>query len=162
MTARRRTKTDSIQGALNATRQASALIEWPTAIVTPHSDPAIQARCDIAFRGLLTGRQNDDWRQSDIVLAARLARVQIMHDVEMLLLEEEGCVQCVGGKTGSQPVRNPRADVCSSLASQAGALHRALSLHGSPTDKREIHRAAKGQLAAREVIQRAAKCDLLA
>jgi hypothetical protein len=122
----------------------------------------VQARCQQVFEGLISTRQVDDWRISDITVAARLARLTILADIETLALEQEGTVTLTGGKNGDQPVRNPRNDALSAIHSQITTAHRALSLHGSPTDKREIHRAAKAQAQAKTIIQRVSADDLLA
>jgi hypothetical protein len=80
-------------------------------------------------------------------------------DTETLLLEQEGGVLPIGGKSGTQPLRNPRADLLNALHSQVTMAFRALSLHGSPTDKRVLHRGAKAESTARAAIQRAAEYD---
>ena len=104
--------------------------------------------------GVLCARARDEWTETDLVVAAQLARCQ--HDIEreQMSLDDEGTV--VRNDKGTQ-VMNPRVAVLEQLARREMALMRTLRMGGriagdarDESGKRKIERQAR---AVREELQ---------
>ena len=157
----RHRRTGTASSAVASFQAATSKHPWPTVAVTPSADPQVHARELEVFHTLLAGRAFDDWRPSDLTVAARMACALVMLDNEYVLLNAEGAVLPIGGKTGTQPVRNPRLDAINALSSIVSTCNRALGLHGDPRDKRDLFRAQQAESKARGVIARAGRDPLL-
>ena len=104
--------------------------------------------------GVLCARARDEWTETDLVVAAQLARCQ--HDIEreQMSLDDEGTV--LRNDKGTQ-VMNPRVAVLEQLARREMALMRTLRMGGriagdarDESGKRKIERQAR---AVREELQ---------
>ena len=77
--------------------------------------------------GILRARARDEWTESDLVVAAQLARCQADIEREQMLLDAEGSV--VENARGTN-VMNARVTILEQLARREMALLRTLSMGG--------------------------------
>ena len=77
--------------------------------------------------GIISARARDEWTDSDLVVAAQLARCQ--HDIERESEALDGESTVVENKRGTQ-VMNPRVSVLEQLARREMALMRTLRMGG--------------------------------
>lgn len=100
--------------------------------------------------GVVRARARDEWTETDLVVAAQLARC--LHDIELeqLLLDSEGAV--VTNDKGTQIV-NPRVSVLEQYARREMALMRTLRMGGYTPDKeqRNLNSARKTERQSRKV-----------
>ncbi len=100
--------------------------------------------------GVVRGRARDEWTETDLVVAAQLARC--LHDIELeqLLLDSEGAV--VVNDKGTQIV-NPRVSVLEQYARREMALMRTLRMGGKVPgeDPRSMVGARKVERQSRKV-----------
>ncbi len=129
---------------------ASAVKAMVNAALPPLPLPAhVQLReTDHPFwEGVLRARARDEWTESDLVVAAQLARCQADIEREQQLLNYEGSV--VQNAKGTQ-IMNPRVTVLEQLSRREMALMRTLRMGGriagdarDQAGKRAIERKAQ-------------------
>lgn len=118
--------------------------------------------CDKPFwEGIMRARAREEWTESDLVVAAQLARAQADIERESETLEAEGSV--VENARGTQ-IMNPRHSVLEQLARRELALMRSLGITGSAAngDKRNLEKARKIQREAERARDELVEDDLLA
>lgn len=145
---KRKPRSDSASAAIDAMVNASK----------PLPDIPAHVRLDKRHRpfweGIIRARARSEWIETDLVVAAQLARTQYDIEKEAETLESEGSV--IENNRGT-PVMNPRHAVLEQLARREMALMRALRITGAAAgiDPRDL---AKQRTLERE--SRATKEDL--
>jgi hypothetical protein len=123
----RRTRVDSAAAAVAALR--------PRAAIQPPKHMRLRPG-DVAYwNSILTGRAREEWRACDLVLAVQLARTQADLAAETERLGVEGMV-IASAKADGNPITNPRATICESLAKRQMALMRTLRMGGLAAGRR--------------------------
>lgn len=137
------TRSDSAQAAIDAAVNVSK---------GPHSPPSFVRlrKDDMPFWiAIMNSRARDEWTETDLVIAAQLARCQYDIEQQTLLLESEGCVVVNGRGTD---VANPRVNVLEQFARREMALMRTLRMGGRITeDTRDTLKRRQTEQRAREV-----------
>ena len=151
---KRKPRSDSASAAIDAMVNASK----------PLPDIPAHVRLDkrhIPFwDGIIRARARSEWIETDLVVAAQLARTQFDIEKEAETLEAEGSV--IENQRGA-PVMNPRHAVLEQLARREMALMRSLRLAGVATgDRRDLEKTRKIQRQAESVREELAEDDLLA
>jgi hypothetical protein len=126
---------------------ATAAIEAAISAALPDIEPPSHVRLrdqDFAFwKTIIKSRAREEWTNSDLVVAAQLARCMADIESESLKLDVEGSV--LENQRGT-PVMNPRHSVLEQLARREMALMRSLQMIGSAKgDKRDVENARKLQ-----------------
>lgn len=117
----RRTKSDTAAAAVKAMLSAAmADLEPPSHVHLRDGDLPY-------WRSVTRARTRDEWTDTDLVLAAQLARV--LHDIEreQALIDAEGTLIC---NDKGMTVVNPRVGVAEQFARRAQALMRTLRMGG--------------------------------
>ena len=110
--------------------------------------------------GVIRARARDEWTDSDLVVAAQLARCQADIEAESCLLDAEGSVLL--NARGTQVV-NPRVTVLEQLARREMALMRTLRLGGRVAgDSRDEATRRRLQRQAEDLRKELAEDELLA
>lgn len=120
----KRHRTDTARGAVQAAQSAA---------LGPIEPPAhVWLRpCDTPFwQAIVTARARDTWTDSDLALAATLARAQA--DIERLQIELDREGDVLTAANGAK-VLNPRHKLMETLARRAIALARVLHVHAEAT-----------------------------
>lgn len=142
MTAKR-TRSDSAASAVKAMLNAAQ------ADLRPPSHVRLRDGDEPFWIGVVRARARDEWTETDLVVAAQLARC--LHDIEreQLLLDAEGAV--VQNDKGTQIV-NPRVSVLEQYARREMALMRTLRMGGRIAgDTRDESGARKTERQSRKV-----------
>jgi hypothetical protein len=120
----KRHRTDTVKGAVKAAQNAALGPIEPPAHVTlrPADNPFWQA--------IMRARARDTWTDSDLSLAAALARAQA--DIERLQteLDNEGDVLTAGN---GNPILNPKHKLLETITRRAISLARLLHVHAEAT-----------------------------
>lgn len=112
------------------------------------------------WEDILRARTREEWTESDLVVAAQLARVQYDIERESEALDAEGTV--IKNDRGT-PVANPRAVVLERFAARQMALMRALLMAGvARGDKRDFAKSRDMQRKAEQARESLADEGLLA
>lgn len=150
----RKQRSDSAQAAINAAiAAASPLPELPSHVRLREQDHPF-------WDNILKARAREEWTNSDLVVAAQLARCMADIESESLKLDVEGSV--LENQRGT-PVMNPRHSVLEQLARREMALMRSLQMIGSAKgDKRDVENARKLQNQAAMARDEVTQDDLLA
>jgi len=143
---------------------ATAAIEAAISAALPDIEPPKHVRLrdqDSAFwTTIIKSRAREEWTNSDLVVAAQLARCMADIESESLKLDVEGSV--LENQRGT-PVMNPRHSVLEQLARREMALMRSLQMIGSAKgDKRDVENARKLQNQAAMARDEVTNDDLLA
>ena len=155
----RRTRVDTVQGALDAFRPA-AEVSWPLEI--PRATDAASAAREMAlFRQIVAERSTLDWSDYAVVTAARLASCTAMATALMSQLQEEGPT-IMGGKHGTTAVVNPKLSAAQMLQATLTQLARQLGLAVPAIDKKALANSAAAERSAKSAIAKMATDDLLA
>jgi hypothetical protein len=150
----RKTRSDSAKAAIEAAIAAASPL--------PQAPAHVKLRdCDHPFwENIIRSRARNEWSDSDLIVAAQLARCMADIETESQTLYGEGSV--IENQRGT-PVMNPRHAVLEQLARREMALMRSLRMTGSATgDQRDLEKARKMQREAEKVNQELAENDLLA
>ena len=132
--ATRKKRSDSVAAAIDAMADAVRPLPTVPACVRVRDD-------DRPFlNSILSSRLVSEWSESDIMVAAQLARTQADIETESLLLEFEGSV--VENDRGTN-VMNARHTVLEQLTRRSMAMLKALGMLGvvAKGDKRDIAKA---------------------
>jgi hypothetical protein len=150
----RKTRSDSAQAAIDAAiAVARPLPELPRHVRLRDCDQPFWA-------DILRSRAREEWSQSDLVVAAQLARCMADIESESQQLEIEGSV--LTNARGTK-VMNPRHSVLEQLARREMALMRSLQMVGTAKgDKRDVENARKLQRQAEAARGEVTEDDLLA
>ena len=150
----RKTRSDSAQAAIDAAiAVARPLPELPRHVRLRDCDQPFWA-------DILRSRAREEWSQSDLVVAAQLARCMADIESESQQLEIEGSV--LTNERGTK-VMNPRHSVLEQLARREMALMRSLQMVGTAKgDKRDVENARKLQRQAEAARGEVTEDDLLA
>jgi hypothetical protein len=150
----RKTRSDSAQAAIDAAiAVARPLPELPRHVRLRDCDQPFWA-------DILRSRAREEWSQSDLVVAAQLARCMADIESESQQLEIEGSV--LTNERGTK-VMNPRHSVLEQLARREMALMRSLQMVGTAKgDKRDVENARKLQRQAEAARGEVSEDDLLA
>ncbi|MDG2516393.1 hypothetical protein [Lysobacter soli] len=120
---------NSVAGALSLARDARK--EPPLPANAGLDEPEVAAH----YRALWAARAPSDWKEAELTLIARVARLEFDLRNEESRLAEEGCV--VAGKL------NPRVRAVETLSRRHIAYLNALRLSPTPTENRAIANRAK-------------------
>ena len=119
--ATKRNRSDSASSAVKAMLNAAKdVISVPAHVTLRPGD-------EVFWDGVVRARARDEWTETDLVVAAQLARCQHDIETEQELLDAESSV--VTNKRGTQ-VMNPRVAVLEQLARREMALMRTLRMGG--------------------------------
>lgn len=152
---KRKSRTDSASAAIDAMVNASK----------PLPDIPAHVRLDkrhIPFwEGIIRARARSEWIETDLVVAAQLARTQFDIEKEAETLEAEGSV--IENNRGT-PVMNPRHAVLEQLARREMALMRALRITGAAAgiDPRDLAKQRTLERESRATKEELQEDDLLA
>ena len=152
---KRKMRSDSAAAAIDAMVNASK----------PLPDIPAHVRLDkrhIPFwEGIIRARARSEWIETDLVVAAQLARTQFDIEKEAETLESEGSV--IENARGT-PVMNPRHAVLEQLARREMALMRALRITGAAAgiDPRDLSKQRKLERESRDTKEELQEDDLLA
>ena len=117
----KRTRSDSAASAVKAMVNAALPpLPLPSHVQLRETDHPF-------WEGVLRARARDEWTESDLVVAAQLARCQADIEREQQLLNYEGTV--VENAKGTQ-IMNPRVTVLEQLSRREMALMRTLRMGG--------------------------------
>ena len=142
--ATRRIHANSVNSAVKAMLNASL------ADLRPPEHVRLRDGDEPFWVGVVRARARDEWTETDLVVAAQLARCLHDIEVEQLLLEADGTV--VTNDKGTQIV-NPRVSVLEQYARREMALMRTLRMGGYSPDKQlpNLLNARKTERQARKV-----------
>ena len=152
---KRKPRSDSAASAIDAMVNASK----------PLPDIPAHVRLDkrhIPFwDGIIRARARSEWIETDLVVAAQLARTQYDIEKEAEILEAEGSV--IENNRGT-PVMNPRHAVLEQLARREMALMRALRITGAAAgiDPRDLAKQRNLERQSRDTKDELLEDDLLA
>jgi len=155
----RRTRTDTVQGALDAFRPA-AEVTWPKEIPRAKDEPSADREIAL-FRQIVAERSTLDWSDYAVVTAARLASCTAMTTTLMAELQAEG-VTIMGGKHGTTAVVNPKLSAAQMLQATVTQLARQLGLAVPATPREALANSARAERSAKSAIAKMAHDDLLA
>jgi hypothetical protein len=117
----KKNRADSATSAVKAMVDASKdLIQVPAHVTLREGDHPF-------WTGVLCARARDEWTDTDLVVAAQLARCQRDIESQQVWLDEEGAV--IPNDRGTM-VMNPRVSVMEQLARREMALMRTLQMGG--------------------------------
>ena len=152
---KRKSRTDSAAAAIDAMVNASK----------PLPDIPAHVRLDKRhlpfWDGIIRARARSEWIETDLVVAAQLARTQFDIEKEAETLEAEGSV--IENNRGT-PVMNPRHAVLEQLARREMALMRALRITGAAAgiDPRDLAKQRSLERQSRDTKEELQEDDLLA
>jgi len=152
---KRKPRSDSAASAIDAMVNASK----------PLPDIPAHVRLDkrhIPFwDGIIRARARSEWIETDLVVAAQLARTQYEIEKESEVLESEGSV--IENARGT-PVMNPRHAVLEQLARREMALMRSLRITGTAAggDPRDLAKQRHLERESRATKEEMIEDDLLA
>lgn len=152
---KRKPRSDSASAAIDAMVNASK----------PLPDIPAHVRLDkrhIPFwDGIIRARARSEWIETDLVVAAQLARTQYDIEKESQDLEVEGSV--IENNRGT-PVMNPRHAIIEQLARREMALMRALRISGAAAgiDPRDLAKQRNLERQSRDTKEEMLEDDLLA
>jgi hypothetical protein len=151
---RKRVRADSAEAAVQAlVNVAKGPIPCPAFVRLRDGDLPF-------WDAILLARARDEWTQTDLVVAAQLARCQLDIENESLLLDSEGAVV---SKNNGDKVVNPRVAVVEQLAKREMALLRTLRMGGRIAgDQRDEGTRRKLERQARAMQDELAEDELLA
>ena len=111
--------------------------------------------------GIIRARARSEWIETDLIVAAQLARCQYEIENESQLLENEGSV--IENARGTQ-VMNPRHGVIEQLSRREMALMRALGISGAASgiDPRDMAKKRALERESRTTKEELQEDDLLA
>lgn len=141
----KRQRTDTVKGAVSAMSGAVNPIEVPEHVTVP--EPALKF-----WRSITKARAADRWNDSDLEVAAELARTKAKIEQLNLEIEEEGDV--ITNDRGT-PIVNPRHSILETLTRRMIALSRALQVHAEATQgkSRDQVKSNKAQTEATKAAQ---------
>lgn len=119
----KRQRTDTVKGAVSAMSGAVNPIEVPEHVTVP--DAALKF-----WRSITRARAAGRWNDSDLEVAAELARTKANIERLNLEIEEEGDV--IKNDRGT-PIVNPKHSLLETLTRRMIALSRALQVHAEAT-----------------------------
>lgn len=152
---KRKPRSDSAAAAIDAMVNASK----------PLPDIPAHVRLDKRhlpfWDGIIRARARSEWIETDLVVAAQLARTQFDIEKEAETLESEGSV--IENARGT-PVMNPRHAVLEQLARREMALMRALRITGAAAgiDPRDLAKQRTLERQSRDTKEDLQEDDLLA
>jgi hypothetical protein len=152
---KRKTRSDSAAAAIDAMVNASM----------PLPDVPAHVRLEKThmpfWAGIIRARARSEWIETDLIVAAQLARCQYDIERESQLLDSEGSV--IENARGT-PVMNPRHGVIEQLARRELALMRALRITGAAAgiDPRDLSKQRKLERESRSTKEEMQEDDLLA
>ena len=152
---KRKPRSDSAAAAIDAMVNASK----------PLPDIPAHVRLDKRhlpfWDGIIRARARSEWIETDLVVAAQLARTQFDIEKESETLEAEGSV--IENARGT-PVMNPRHAVLEQLARREMALMRALRITGAAAgiDPRDLTKQRNLERQSRDTKEELQEDDLLA
>jgi hypothetical protein len=152
---KRKPRSDSAASAIDAMVNASK----------PLPDIPAHVRLDKRhlpfWDGIIRARARSEWIETDLVVAAQLARTQYDIEKESETLESEGSV--IENARGT-PVMNPRHAVLEQLARREMALMRALRITGAAAgiDPRDLAKQRNLERQSRDTKDELLEDDLLA
>lgn len=152
---KRKTRSDSAAAAIDAMVNASM----------PLPDVPEHVRLEKAhmpfWEGIIRARARSEWIETDLIVAAQLARCQYDIERESKLLDDEGSV--IENAKGT-PVMNPRHGVIEQLARREMALMRGLRITGAAAgiDPRDLAKQRSLERQSRDTKEELQEDDLLA
>lgn len=152
---KRKTRSDSAAAAIDAMVSASM----------PLPDVPAHVRLETAhmpfWEGIIRARARSEWIETDLIVAAQLARCQYDIERESKLLDDEGSV--IENAKGT-PVMNPRHGVIEQLARREMALMRGLRITGAAAgiDPRDLAKQRSLERQSRDTKEEMQEDDLLA
>lgn len=143
----RRQRTDTVAGAVAAMAGAVSEIPVPEHVVVPEGAMKF-------WRSITKARAADRWNDSDLEVAAELARTKA--NIERLNAELEAEGDVVVNERGT-PIVNPKHNLLETLTRRMIALSRVLQVHAEATQgkSREQVKANKAQAAAEKAAKEA-------
>ena len=160
MSTARRAKSDSTAAQVAAFTKAKQTLAWP-AEVSELPRPEDASRASAIFNRLLAARDLDDWRPSDVLLAAQLANSHAQADRVTQEIEATGWV-IPSPRNPDQKIRNPLLDALTLISSRQLSLTRALALNGPPSDRKTFSKNARTAADARRAVDADDTFSLLA
>jgi hypothetical protein len=152
---KRKTRSDSATAAIDAMVNASR----------PLPDVPAHVRLEKThmpfWDGIIRARARSEWIETDLIVAAQLARCQYDIEKESEILQSEGSV--IENAKGT-PVMNPRHGVLEQLARREMALMRALRITGAAAgiDPRDLAKQRNLERQSRDTKEEMLEDDLLA
>jgi hypothetical protein len=138
-----RSKSNSIHAMATAVYAEQSGIPWPgTVKKLPHKGPRDTAHK--IFAEVLSTRSEQDWRPSDVALAARLANTNTEADIVFDKLARVGFAEKKTGSNGQQiKTRHHLHDVWLGLSRQGVQLQQKLGLTGLPAQAVTVRNHAR-------------------
>ena len=159
----RRTRIDSVQGAIDIARSQQQLRPtWPE-LVKPAADDELRTNELALFEQLISARALVDWAPHEIVTLGRIASAQAFVMREQHIAQQEGAV-VLGGRRGDAPVANPRLAAIAIANGGLVQMLRSVGLHAPAASREVLNRSGAAARAADKVLKRAkgsAEDDLL-
>ena len=122
------TKAKRTRAVDTAAGAVKAMLNAAQPLLTPPAHCAMRSGDAPFWKGVIEARARDEWTESNLVIAAQLARCQFDIEDQQKLLYSEGHV--VVNERGT-PIANPRHTVLEKLRSSQMMLMRSLALVGS-------------------------------
>lgn len=149
----KRQRTDTAKGAINSMKGATTSIDPPDWIWLPEEAMPF-------WKSITNARAADRWNNSDLEMAAELARTKAKIDrINKELYEESDIIR---NDKGTQIV-NPKHSLLETLTRRMIALSKSLQVHAEATQgkSREQVKANKAQQAAQTAINDVDEDDLI-
>lgn len=153
MATTRKTRSDSASAAVDAFKNATQDVALPEGI-TLRNDAEITV-----WRQFTRARARDAWRDFDLVLLAKVVRIEVDLRKYQAMLETSGPL--IKNKRETL-IENPLLRVIDTLQRQQLAIIRSMSLNSTGQDPRTLNDSAKTEDAARKTLQQYGVESLLA
>ena len=149
----RKTRNDSTHGAVDAFQKAA------TDVLPPDGVHLRNEAEHTIWRQFTRARASDAWRDFDLVLLAKVVRLEADIRKYQVMLDTSGPL--IKNKRETL-IENPLLRVIDTLQRQQLAIIRSMSLNQQASDPRTLNDSAKAEAEARKVLQRGGIESLLA
>jgi len=153
MPAPRKTRSDSATGAVDAFANALADVALPDGVILRNDAEKT------IWRQFTQARAREAWRDFDLVLLAKVVRLEADIRKYQVMLDTSGPLIKNRRET---LIENPLLRVIDTLQRQQLAIIRSMSLNQQASDPRTLNDSAKAEAEARKVLQRGGIESLLA
>jgi hypothetical protein len=140
----RKLRSDSINSDIKSFENAILDIELPDGVELKNEDEYI------IWRQFTRARAKSAWRDFDLVLLAKVVRLE--YDIRKYQLRLDIDDAVIENKRGT-PVVNPLINVIDTLQRQQLSIIRSMSLNSTGKDPRTLNESAKEEQKARELIK---------
>ena len=143
MAGKKRPDKNSTTALVNAFAQAGSGIDLPEGVQLSTEDERV------LWEQFTRARAKQDWRDMDLLLIAKMVKLETDIRKHQQTLDEEGAI--VTNQRGTQ-IENPLFRVIDTLQRQQLAIMRSMSLNQTGTDARTLNAGAKTVKQARDTL----------